>query len=96
MALCWPDTIPFDALAELMKRGFDASFIPASKEAKQGMALNVVTLSPGKILMPAGNPVTEDYFNELGIECVTVKVDELAKAAGAVGCLTGILEREMD
>ncbi|MBD3206978.1 amidinotransferase [Candidatus Bathyarchaeota archaeon] len=95
LALCWPERVPFDAVAELKERGFDVNFIPDIEEAKKGMALNVVTLSPGKILMPAGNSVTEDYFNDLGIECVTVKVDELAKAAGAVGCLTGILEREM-
>jgi arginine deiminase len=30
-----------------------------------------------------------------GVECVTVDVDELAKAAGAIGCLTGVIEREL-
>jgi len=28
------------------------------------------------------------------MECVTVDCSELVKAAGAIGCLTGILERE--
>ena len=44
--------------------------------------------------MPAGNPRTQAYFESLGINCHTVDVSELRKAAGAVGCLTGIVERE--
>ena len=46
------------------------------------------------ILMPAGNPVSEAFYRELGITCHTVEVGEIAKAAGSIGCLTGILERE--
>ncbi len=34
------------------------------------------------------------FYESHGIECVTVKVDELAKAAGAIGCMTGIVWRE--
>jgi arginine deiminase len=44
--------------------------------------------------MAAGNPVTQDFLEELGVTCRTVAVDELGKAAGAIGCLTGIVERE--
>jgi arginine deiminase len=44
--------------------------------------------------MPAGNPVTQALYQEAGISCHTVEVDELLKAAGGIGCLTGILERE--
>jgi N-dimethylarginine dimethylaminohydrolase len=95
LALCWPERIPYDAIAELRARGFDVHFIPDIQEAKFGMALNIVTLAPGRIMMPADNPMTEVFFEDLGIECKTVRVDELAKAAGAIGCLTGILEREI-
>ena len=58
------------------------------------MALNFVTLGPRHILMPAGNPVTQTLFEGAGIVCETVRVDELVKAAGGIGCLTGILARE--
>lgn len=94
LALCWPERIPYDAIAELRGRGFEVHFIPDIDEAKFGMALNIVTLAPGKVMMPAGNPLTQAYFRDLGIEYKTVRVDELAKAAGAIGCLTGILERK--
>jgi arginine deiminase len=60
----------------------------------RGAALNFVTLAPGRIVMPAGNPVTQGFFEDAGVACVTVEVDELAKAAGAIGCSTGILRRD--
>jgi len=57
------------------------------------MPLNLVTLAPKKVLMPAGNSVSEEFYKDLGIECKTVRINELIKAAGAVGCLSGIIER---
>ena len=93
LALCWPGRVPYDAVAELRERGFSVYFIPSLDEASRGMPLNFVTLAPMKVLMPGNNPVSERFFTDLGIECKTVEIDELIKAAGAVGCLTGILER---
>ena len=66
---------------------------PDMDEVKR-MALNFVTLGPGRILMAAGCPRTQAMYEAEGIECVTVEIDELAKAAGGMGCLTGILKRE--
>jgi arginine deiminase len=57
------------------------------------MALNVVTLGPRRVLMPARNPKTRAFYEEAGIACLSVAVDELIKAAGGIGCLTGVLER---
>ena len=94
LALCWPGRVPYDAVAELRDRGFSVYFIPDIDEAVRGMPLNFVTLSPMRIMMPANNPVSEKFFSDLGINCTTVVLDELIKAAGAVGCLSGILERD--
>ena len=94
LALCWPGRVPYDAVAELRDRGFSVYFIPSLDEAVSGMALNFVSLAPRKILMPSGNPVTEAFYIDLGIEYKTIKLDELIKAAGAVGCLSGIIERK--
>ena len=44
--------------------------------------------------MAAGNPTTQAFYEQHAIACHTVPVDELAKAAGAIGCLSGVLERE--
>jgi len=77
----------------LKDRGVETAFLPDEDEAQANRALNFVTLSPRRILMVAGNPETQTFYESLGIECLTVEADELAKAAGAVGCLTGILSR---
>jgi len=46
-------------------------------------------------LMAASNPMTQRFYESIAIECVTVNVAELYKAAGAIGCLSGIVEREL-
>jgi len=44
--------------------------------------------------MPAGCPRTRPVYQAAGIECVEVEIGELRKAAGGMGCLTGVLSRE--
>jgi len=94
LAVAWPGRVPFGAVEALRAHGYEVLFLPDEGEAKVGMALNFVTLAPRRILMPAGNPVTQAAFEAAGIECETVQVDELMKAAGGIGCLSGILARE--
>ena len=45
--------------------------------------------------MVEGNPQTQAFYEALGIACSTVPSRELSKAAGAVGCLTGVLARRL-
>lgn len=59
------------------------------------MAFNFVVLGPRKIMLPAGNPKTVSAYENLGVQCIPVPVDELQKANGAVGCMTGILYRDI-
>jgi N-dimethylarginine dimethylaminohydrolase len=94
LAVCVPGRVPYDAVAALRDRGFSVYFTPDLDEVSSGQPLNVVTLAPRKILMPGGNPVTEAFYEDLGVDFRTVDLKELIKAAGAVGCLSGILERE--
>ena len=46
--------------------------------------------------MPAACPRTQQLLEAHGVACVTVEISELAKAAGGMGCLTGILKREAE
>jgi len=94
LALAWLGRVPYAAVEALRARGYTVLFAPDEDEIKRGMALNFVTLGPGRLLMAAGNPVTQAFFEEAGIHCQMVEVDELVKAAGGIGCLTGILERD--
>lgn len=52
-------------------------------------------LAPGRIPMAEGYPVFEWFFEKAGLACRTTPVTELRKAAGGIGCLTGILERDL-
>jgi len=93
LAVAWPGRIPPEAVDALRTHGYRVLFLPDEGEAIRGMALNFVTLGPRHLLMPAGNPITQTFLEEAGIICQTVAVDELVKAAGAIGCLTGVLQR---
>jgi N-dimethylarginine dimethylaminohydrolase len=94
LAIAWPGRVPYAAVEALRARGYTVLFLPDEGEAVRGMALNFVTLGPRRILMAAGNPATQAFLQEADVTCHTVEIDELAKAAGGIGCLTGILERE--
>ncbi len=95
LALAWRHRLPYAALEVLQAHGYTVHVVPDEAEAVGGMALNVVTLGPRQILMPAGNPNTQAFYETLGITCHTVQVDELLKAAGGIGCLTGVLARQL-
>jgi arginine deiminase len=95
LAIAWPGRVPHAAVEALRGRGYTVLFLPSEEEAVQGFALNFVTLGPRRILMTAGNPITQAFYEDSGITCHTVEMEELLKAAGGIGCLTGILEREV-
>lgn len=93
LAVAWPGRVPYAAVEALRARGFQVLFLPAEDESSRGMALNFVTLAPRSVLMPAGNSITQSFYEAAGVACVTVEVGELIKAAGGIGCLTGVLRR---
>jgi N-dimethylarginine dimethylaminohydrolase len=93
LAISWPTRTPYKAVETLKEEGYDVLFIPDQSEAQKGMSLNFVTVAPRRILMSEGNDITRNFYEDTGIKCKTIKIDELIKAAGGIGCLTGILER---
>ncbi len=94
LAIAWPKRFVHKGIEALKERGYQIAFIPDEMEGADGKALNFVTLGRREILMAAGNPNTQAFCEDLGITCHVVEVDELGKAAGAIGCLTGIIHRE--
>jgi arginine deiminase len=87
--------VPYAAVEALQRRSYRVLFAPNRAEVEHRSALNFVTLGPRRILMAAGNPISQGFFEEQGVVCHTVEVDELIKAAGGIGCLTGILQRDI-
>lgn len=94
LAIGWKGRLPADAVDALEEEGIRVAFLPDETEAKRGFSLNFVVLGPRRILMPGGNPRTMAFYEQLGITCQRVDVDEIGKAAGSIGCLTGILQRD--
>ncbi len=92
LAIGYPGRTPHRAVRALLERGYRLLWAPDPDEL-QRMALNFVPLGPYRVLMPAHCPHTQALYEAAGIECVTVEIDELVKAAGGMGCLTGILKR---
>jgi N-dimethylarginine dimethylaminohydrolase len=92
LAVGWSGRLPEKAVEAVEQCGFEMLFPPDEEELIK-MAINLVTLGPRRILMPAGCPRTQGLFEEAGVECRTVAVDELVKGAGGIGCLTGVLHR---
>jgi arginine deiminase len=93
IALGYPGRTPHRAVRALRERGYQVWWVPDPGELAR-MVLNIVPLGPHRLLMPANCPHTQAIYEAAGIECVTVEIDELVKAAGGMGCLTGILRRK--
>jgi N-dimethylarginine dimethylaminohydrolase len=95
LAICWPRRTPHQCVRLLQERGFDVRFPPFVDDAASYRGINFVTLGPRRILMVDGLPEVRRWFEDMGIECLVTPTDELTRAAGNVGCLTGVLQREM-
>ncbi len=94
LAICWPRRTPHRTVRALEARGYRVAFPPFDDDPQGYRGINFVTLGPRRVLMVAGLPRVRDWFENLGLECLTTPTDELGKAAGNVGCLTGIIGRE--
>lgn len=95
LAIARPGWTPFAAVQALREHGYTVLFTPDEEEVIRGMALNFVTLGPRKILMSGGNPITQAFYEAAGVTCVVVETNEIGKAAGGIGCMTGIIERDL-
>lgn len=94
LAIGFPGRLAHRAVDLLRSRNVRVAFLPDEHEAHHCSALNFVTLGPREILMVGNAPVTQRFYEGLGIRCHPVEMQELRKAAGAIGCLSGILQRE--
>ena len=85
--------VPARVVRLLGSRGFRVLEADAREELAVGQAMNVVPLAPRKVLMPAGQPATRSLLERAGVEVIPVEIGELAKGAGGVACMTGVLRR---
>jgi N-dimethylarginine dimethylaminohydrolase len=67
--------------------------LPDDEEMLEGLALNFVSLGRGRILMPDGCPQTRARYESAGLAVSEAVVTQYRKAAGGIGCATGVLAR---
>jgi arginine deiminase len=87
-----PAHLPWDVWTALKNRDFRLFEAPSPHET-QDLALNFVTLAPGKILMAAGYPETKKFLENHSIQVIEVEIAELRKGWGSLHCMIGILRR---
>ena len=93
IAMIHASQVPYDICDALKKKGFKLLECPSQTEARDGLAINFVALKPGLIVMPAGNPRTQELLEENGIKVITLELAELMKGYGAIHCCTAFLKR---
>ncbi len=64
-------------------------------EISGGLSLNIITIGPSEILMPANRPKTRARLEAAGIRCHTVEINEIHKMGGGLACMALPLEREL-
>ena len=77
----------------LERNGITTLVLQPDEELLQRRAMNFVTLEPRSIVMPSECPKARRRFKDAGIQVHELDVGEYLKAAGGLGCLTGILRR---
>lgn len=93
VAMIHASQVPYDVCDALKKKGIKLLECPSQTEAKHTFAINFVALKPGQIVMPAGNPRSQEVLEQNGIEVIPVEFDEVMKGYGAIHCCTAFLKR---
>lgn len=86
LAIVDPIRLNIHTINYLKKRGFNILEVPDEDARRQ--ALNIVTLEPGKVIIPAGSPKTAAMLRKEGVDVIDTPFTEGAKQQSAVRCST--------
>jgi N-dimethylarginine dimethylaminohydrolase len=88
-----PHLVNYGFVRELLKRGFEIIEVPV--EEYWGLALNGVTLSPGKVVINAGSPTVLRELERHDVEVIQVDFSESHRfAIAGLHCATLELVRD--
>lgn len=85
--------VPYDVVNMLKKKGYKILEAPSTTEVREGFGCNFVALKPGLVVMPEGNPRSQELLEKNGIKVITVDISEIMKGRGAIHCITAFLKR---
>jgi N-dimethylarginine dimethylaminohydrolase len=96
LALVRTELAPTRLLTRLKRAGVRIVSVPELAEVTQKQGMNIVTVRPRTIVMPADCPRLESLYRASGLTIAgRVAIPELLKGAGGIACATGILAREV-
>ena len=93
MVLVHAGQVPYDIIDMLKKKGYKILEAPSRTEVRDTFGINFVTLEPGHIVMPAGNPRTQELLEKNGVKVEAPDISEIMKGRGALHCITAYLKR---
>lgn len=82
--------LPHDFLVRLGELGFRLVEVHPGEE----WGINLLCLSPGRVLMAEGSPRTAERLAAAGVEVTTIPYDEIQRNGGGIHCSTMELVRE--
>ena len=88
------DKVTDEVRGVLRDAAIDTLVCGPGRDVSEALGMNFVTLAPRRVVMPAGAPSVRDALRAAGVEVHALEIGEYVKAAGGLGCLTGILHRE--
>lgn len=91
VALLYPPAVPSEFRAGLVGRGIEVIEIPTREQ--RNMVASTVALSPGEVVMAAGNPATREALEDHGVAVTELDIREIRKAVGGLKGLVLPLER---
>ncbi|NQW26741.1 MAG: hypothetical protein HQ474_02425 [Flammeovirgaceae bacterium] len=87
LAVVYSRLMPIKFRNELLNRGFELIEVPDGEF--DSMGCNVLAIAPRKVLMVAGNPVTQTRLGNVGVSVFTYQGSEISvKGGGGPTCLT--------
>lgn len=96
LALLRADKAPAALKALLKRKGFKLIPVPETDEVRPGQGMNIVTVSPRRLIMPAGCPGLKTLYRKAGLSVAAeVNISQLINGAGGIACATGILARQV-
>jgi N-dimethylarginine dimethylaminohydrolase len=78
----------------LREARIEAVLCEPEPDVVERLGMNFVTLGRRRVVMPSGCPSVRDRLGRAGVEVHELEIDEYCKAAGGLGCLTGIIRRQ--
>jgi N-dimethylarginine dimethylaminohydrolase len=93
LALVYPPWCDFETIRYLQSIGYRLIEAPRV-EQETVTPVNLITIEPRKVVMPAGAPRTRTLLEAEGVETIEVEYTEVIKYGGGIRCTTMQLVRD--